>query len=88
MEEIAQPAVQDEVRTEKTEPSSSDNKKKFSFPSLRFWKRSSHSDVEWNDLDFGVFWVVSLLLFFAKIGLWLPVAWVVVWFVVKSWKGK
>ena len=59
---------------------------------LKFWHRRAgeamgHAEA-WNDLDFGLFWIVSLLLFFLKMGVWPLAVWAVVWFAIKTWREK
>ncbi len=82
--------AQPEIKESAGENTSSDSSKKKRRLNLRFWHRKGKEEMghteAWNDWDFGLFWVVSLLLFFLKMGLWPLVAWVVVWFVLKSWK--
>jgi hypothetical protein len=79
-----------EVKESTGEAQPSTDSKKRRLPKLKFWHRRhgeamGHTEA-WNDWDFGLFWVVAILLFFLKTGLWLLVAWVVVWFIAKSWK--
>lgn len=59
---------------------------------LKFWHRKGKEEMghaeAWNDLDFGLFWIVSLLLFFLKMGVWPLAVWTVVWFAIKTWREK
>lgn len=94
-EEKKEEEAKEEMKTDPSEigknaPASSHGKRSLLSP-LKFWKRSGEAapaSNNWNDLDFGVFWIVALLLFFAGMGVWPLVAWAIVFFALKTWIMK